>query len=164
MTSGMPGAEPGPRMAGADGHLRASDAERDAALSELGGHFGAGRLDMTEFDRRIAAAASAQTRADLDQLLADLPRPAPPPQAVTGHRPHRPRLRVLVLAALTLAALPAIAASGTFVAGRGHWAPWWLIPVAVFALFRVRRLWGYRGYRGNRGCGGYRGYGQRRWR
>ncbi len=54
--------------------LRVSDADRDAAISELGEHFQAGRLDPAELDDRTGRALRARIESDLDQLLADLPR------------------------------------------------------------------------------------------
>ena len=56
--------------------IRASDAERDAATQRLQEAFAEGRLDDAEFDERMRTALSARTRADLDQLLTDLPAPA----------------------------------------------------------------------------------------
>jgi hypothetical protein len=57
--------------------LRTSDAERQAAAESLGAAFGDGRLDIVEYDDRIARAYSAVTYGDLDRLFTDLPRPAP---------------------------------------------------------------------------------------
>jgi hypothetical protein len=56
--------------------VRASDAERDAALRALAGHYADGRLDRAEFDERADAAFAARTRDELGTLLRDLPRPA----------------------------------------------------------------------------------------
>lgn len=53
--------------------VRASNQERDAAVQRLQVAFAEGRLDDEEFDQRTAAALRARTRAELDQLLADLP-------------------------------------------------------------------------------------------
>jgi hypothetical protein len=53
--------------------MRASDAERDAALRRLQDAFAEGRLGDDEFDERMHAALGARTRADLDVLFADLP-------------------------------------------------------------------------------------------
>jgi hypothetical protein len=50
-----------------------SDAERDAVVTELGEHFGQGRLDQAEFDERVTRALSARTGRDIGGLLADLP-------------------------------------------------------------------------------------------
>jgi len=43
---------PGGSRWGARPELRVSDAERDAVVTELGEHFGQGRLDQSEFDER----------------------------------------------------------------------------------------------------------------
>jgi hypothetical protein len=53
--------------------IRASDRERDAAVQRLQGAFAEGRIDDQEFDERMQAALTARTRAELDQVLADLP-------------------------------------------------------------------------------------------
>lgn len=55
--------------------IRASDKERDAAVERLQVAFAEGRIDDQEFDERMRSALTARTRADLDRLLADLPRP-----------------------------------------------------------------------------------------
>ena len=70
--------------------VRASDTERDAAASRLQAAFAEGRLDDAEFDRRMRTALTAQTRADLAELVADLPGEVPRPRpATTGRRPGR---------------------------------------------------------------------------
>ena len=56
--------------------IRASDTERDAAVERLQIAFAEGRIDDQEFDERMRSALVARTRADLDGLLADLPRSA----------------------------------------------------------------------------------------
>jgi FHA domain/DUF1707 SHOCT-like domain len=60
------------RQHGDDG-LRVSDAERDAAISELGERFAEGRLTHDTFVHRVEAALKARDRHDLAQVLADLP-------------------------------------------------------------------------------------------
>lgn len=57
--------------------LRASDAEREAALRVLAAHFADGRLDRAEFDERADAALAARTQDQLRALFADLPGPEP---------------------------------------------------------------------------------------
>jgi hypothetical protein len=52
---------------------RISAAERDRALRELSEHFSTGRLNVTEFEQRTAAAAAATTSNELAALFADLP-------------------------------------------------------------------------------------------
>ena len=71
-------------------HVRASDSERDAAATRLQAAFAEGRIDDAEFDQRMRTALTAQTRADLARLTADLPEEAPRPLPVTaGRRPGR---------------------------------------------------------------------------
>jgi len=65
---------------------RASDTEREAAVSRLGAAAGEGRLTLDEFGERVGRAQAAATRAELDGLLADLPAPAPAP--ATAARTH----------------------------------------------------------------------------
>jgi Domain of unknown function (DUF1707) len=125
--------------------LRVSDADRDAAISELGGHFQAGRIDPAELEDRTGRALRARIGSDLDELLADLPRaPRAPgrPQPAARPRPaFIPFLApVLVAAALTAAVLIAGGAGG----GWHHrwafgWALWWLVPVMTMRLLWWRR-------------------------
>jgi hypothetical protein len=56
---------------------RASDRERDDAITELQIAFAEGRLDDAEFDTRVRGALAAKTRSELDRLAADLPRESP---------------------------------------------------------------------------------------
>ncbi len=53
--------------------LRVSDNERQAAVDRLRLAHDEGRLDLEEYDRRLAAAYSSVTYGDLDQLFLDLP-------------------------------------------------------------------------------------------
>jgi len=53
--------------------IRASDQERDDVLRGLQNAFAEGRLGDEEFDERMRVALGARTRAELGQLLADLP-------------------------------------------------------------------------------------------
>jgi DUF1707 SHOCT-like domain len=77
--------------------LRVSDAERHAVVDELRVHFGAGRLDLAEFEERTQAALAARVRGDLHPLLDDLPDlgPAPEPGPPVRHRPGRQDPRLL---------------------------------------------------------------------
>ncbi|MGD7001596.1 DUF1707 SHOCT-like domain-containing protein [Corynebacterium halotolerans] len=54
-------------------HVRLSDAERDAAMSQLGQAMAEGRLSIEEYDSRCRRIAAAQVRSDLDGLFSDLP-------------------------------------------------------------------------------------------
>jgi hypothetical protein len=65
-----------PPPAGSDEHtpaLRASDADREAALERLRTAFVDGQLTEAEFDQRAQAALTARSRGQLERLLVDLP-------------------------------------------------------------------------------------------
>ena len=63
------------------GEIRVSDADRDAAITELSQHFQAGRLTQEEFDERSGLALRARTGNDLSELFTDLPQLSPGPQS-----------------------------------------------------------------------------------
>ena len=90
---------------------RASDAERDAVISDLRAHAGEGRLTVDELDERIAAALAAKTRAELAPLLADLPRR---PRPASDRRDVREHVRSYVLVMLLLVAIWALTGAGYF--------------------------------------------------
>src|SRR3954447_2267317 len=54
--------------------LRASDADREAVVGTLERALAEGRIDVDEFRQRVEAAYAAATTAQLDPLVADLPR------------------------------------------------------------------------------------------
>ncbi|WP_194814661.1 DUF1707 domain-containing protein [Nocardia sp. XZ_19_385] len=53
---------------------RASDAERDNVVNLLARHMADGRLDLAEYDKRVAQVYATTTREDLDSVLTDLPK------------------------------------------------------------------------------------------
>lgn len=55
--------------------VRIGDREREQTVGHLGTAFSEGRLDVAEYDERVAAAYSAKTAGDLLPLTADLPHP-----------------------------------------------------------------------------------------
>lgn len=57
---------------------RPSEPDRRAAAERLRLAVDEGRLDLHEYDQRLRAAESAGSLAELDRVLADLPRPAEP--------------------------------------------------------------------------------------
>jgi hypothetical protein len=122
---GPPAGQPGGNRWDAHPDLRVSDAERDAVVTELGEHFGQGRLDQAEFDERVTRALSARTGRDIGGLLADLP-PAREESSVPqpGTRPPRPLILVPLLAA-------AILIAGAAAGGWVFWPLWWLVPIML---------------------------------
>lgn len=126
--------------------LRVSDADRDAAVSELGDHFQDGRLDRDELEDRTGRALRARTGSELDQLLADLPRPTRTPDRTPSAVRPRPALVAFVIPVLVAAALTAtiLIAGGAGGGWRHHWAfgwaVWWIVPVMAIRLLWWRRM------------------------
>jgi hypothetical protein len=118
--------------------MKASDADRDAVVSELSEHFQAGRLTAGEFEDRTGRALAARTWGELRDLMQDLPAsPAGPRVPVTtGALPQRPLGRtVLVPIAVLVGIGIAVAMSG----GTAHarWGVMWLL---LPALLIARRM------------------------
>ncbi|HLI15399.1 MAG TPA: DUF1707 domain-containing protein [Acidimicrobiales bacterium] len=115
--------------------LRASDADRDAAVDELRRHASVGRLTIDELDERIGRALRSKTLGELEDLLADLP--VEPPEPVVP-RPQplwtRPAVRAaaLRLGALDLFCVLAWALSG-------HPVQFWPAWVILFSVWRLGR-------------------------
>jgi len=112
-----------------DANLRASDDERNAVADKLARHYAEGRLDETEFKRRLDTAMSATTRGDLTGLFDDLPRlPSPPPPPPPRHRRILPWVfLVLFLAIVAGASIPFYPL---------YHVPWLLIAIVGFVLWR----------------------------
>lgn len=132
--------------------LRASDAERDAAVRALTTHYADGRLDRAEFDERVGTALAARTRRELDALFADLPtasqaaavapyEPAAPVDAAeaAGRRPDFRRGPAVGLPVLLLVPVLLVLSVGAVL----HGAP----PFPLIALLLILRS---RGRRWNR--------------
>ena len=144
--------------------MRASDADRDAVLSELSEQFQAGRLTAAELDERAGQALAARTWGELRELLRDLPTALAGPDPLRPLHPLRPRvprghvlrghvlrgpvLRGPVLRAerpsrrpalLPVAALAGIAIAVAMSVGIAHdrWGFWWLLLSVLFIARRV---------------------------
>src|SRR4051794_41847673 len=74
-------------------YLRASDADREAAVERLRGAVLEGRIDPDELEDRLAAAYAARWTGDLERLTAGItpppPAPAPMPVAYPAQPPGR---------------------------------------------------------------------------
>jgi hypothetical protein len=126
--------------------LRAGDADRDTILTQLGEHFGAGRLTAEELDERSERALSARTMGELDELMSDLPRLRPP---LPEHRPPPPPRGTGALDALIPVGVAIAFVTSAVTIGTPHhdWFPWWTVPLAFFLVRRaVRRLHGCVGW------------------
>jgi hypothetical protein len=123
---------------GPSAQMKASDADRDAVLSDLSEHFQAGRLTADEFEDRTGRALAARTWGELRDLLQDLPAgPAGPRVPITattaGAPPQRPLGRTVLAPILVLAS---IATAVAMSAGTAHarWGiVWLLLPVLLIA-------------------------------
>jgi hypothetical protein len=120
--------------------VRASDADRDAVLSELSEHFQAGRLTAAEFDERAGQALAARTWGELRDLLRDLPTALSGPQPLTAASsaasPARPSGRPAVLPVAALAGIGIAVAVSVGVAHTG----WGFLGILLFVLFMARRV------------------------
>jgi hypothetical protein len=117
--------------AGGQGHLRASDADREQVIDVLKTAFVQGRLDRDEFGLRVGQALASPTWADLAALVADIParlaRPRPP-------QPARESVSTAAVVAMT-GATGALIGLWPVMMLRPPW-PAFVLPVAViwFAL------------------------------
>jgi hypothetical protein len=120
--------------------MKASDADRDAVLSDLSEHFQAGRLTAGEFDDRTGRALAARTWGELGDLMQDLPAgpagPHAPVTATTGAPSPRPPGRTVLV---PTAALAGIAIAAALPAGTAH-ARWAIVWLVLLVLLIARRL------------------------
>ena len=114
--------------------MKASDADRDAVVSDLSEHFQAGRLTAAELDERTGRALTARTWGELTELAADLPapRPAAPPATPAAGRPQPPAGHTVPAAAVLVGL--AIAAVVLIHAVHGGWGLIWLLLPVLRAL------------------------------
>ena len=121
--------------------MKASDADRDAVLSDLSGHFQAGRLTTEEFEDRSGQALSARTWGELRNLLQDLPTspsgPRVPAAATAGAPPQRPFGRTVVV---PIAVLAGIGIAVAMSVGTTHvrWGVLWLLLPVLLIARRMR--------------------------
>lgn len=107
-----------------DRQLRASDAERDAVIDQLRTHTAEGRLSLGEFEERVSEALHATTRAELEDVLRELPAldPTPTGRDDAQQRDRKPRVALSRVAAVALGVVALV------VVLQGHFF-WWLIPI-----------------------------------
>lgn len=129
--------------------LRASDADRERAVSALRAHAGEGRLEPEELEQRVEAALLARTLADLRGLMADLP--ASPPSSprgaarsgrASGRHGLGEHARAFVAVHVLLVAIWALSGFGYF------WVGWSLMGWGIGLLAHARC--GRRSRRGRR--------------
>jgi len=118
--------------------LRIGDTERDAAVTALGEHFAAGRIDAQEFEDRSSAAWAARSAGALAPLFEDLP--APHPRTTTAGSAPRPERTHRPGWGPRMGPIPMIALLVTLAVVTGAW-----FPIAVLAWFWIFR-WGHKGW------------------
>lgn len=134
----------GPRRSPA---VRLSDNERNSAMAALGRAFAEGRLTIDEYDERCTEITRATTRSDLEPLFRDIPQNPDGSgtefdvsysarEIAAAHKSSRnTRLGIMSLTAVvTLAAVPALIASG-FLAATTLYA---VIPVVWILLYVMK--------------------------
>lgn len=109
----------------------ASDAEREAAVVRLREEAAAGRIDTSEFERRIDLAYRAQTRGELARLAADLPADAAAvPSPWRSQAMRRQAAGFVIVNAVCIAVWLATGANG------GFW-PVWVLLASGIGLFTL---------------------------
>jgi hypothetical protein len=122
--------------------MKASDADRDAVLSDLSEHFQAGRLTAAELDERTGRALAARTWGELEELVADLPaaRPASRTPASAIARPQPPSAHAAPPLIAALAGIAITAVVLLHVAHGGWGLIWPLLAVLLIARPMIRRV------------------------
>lgn len=145
-----------PEMTG-NGEIRASDQDRERVVEVLRTNYSEGRLNLEEFDQRVAGAYESKTLGDLFNLTSDLPgeiRLGPEPSAAApSAREETPgparRLPFLIPALFALLVLASFAWGGIGYRGHHHYATFFPWPLLVFLVIFLGR--GRRWHRNGRG-------------
>ena len=116
--------------------MRASDADRDAVVSDLSEHFQVGRLTAGELEERTGRALAARTWGELRELLVDLPAAgsalrAPAATSSSTRRPPAGRAAPPLIAALAGLGIAAVVLVN--VAHGGWGGIWLLLPLLLIA-------------------------------
>ena len=128
-----------------DPGLRASDEERESAVTLLREHGAAGRLDVAELEQRVGAAYQARTRGDLADLLDDLPRSRAVVAPTRAHRPVRDHHHDAGHGWAAFVGVNVLLVAIWAVTGAGHFWPawvmvWWGFALALRTAPRLLRL------------------------
>jgi hypothetical protein len=110
-----------------------ADADRERAATELREHYDSGRLNVEEFESRLAEVNGARTAGDLEQAFRQLPRKPP----TVSLRPRDVRWRSLAVqyGVVNVICILVWAAGG----GGDFWPKWVLVGTLALYLRRVAR-------------------------
>jgi hypothetical protein len=118
--------------------LRASDADRERAATQLREHCADGRLTPEELSERLDGAYAARTVPELQALLADLPA-LEPERTPAAHAPTREHAKRRVLHAVGVAVLVNLAFVLLFFA-TGAYGSFWPKWIMLLSLIRLAFL------------------------
>lgn len=118
------------------GHIRASDAEREALIEDLREHTVAGRLTPEELEERIGVVYAAKTRAQLDAVRADLPLTTLAVRKAYVQRRAQLRGRLVQEASGSLVASGICVAIWILAGAHGQFWPIWVIAFTLLPLLR----------------------------
>jgi hypothetical protein len=120
----------------------ASDADRERCVRRLRAHFAAGRLDVEAFERRVARAERATTKAQLRGLCNDLPAERGRRAVEAVDRADRLLLRghagLFVVGNAALVGIWALTGAGAF------WPAFVLVPTAGLIGLHAACSWAWR--------------------
>lgn len=116
--------------------IRVADADREQVADELREHMLAGRLSPDEFEERLAGAYSAQTRAQLDALKADLPMGMATLEGELAARKAKLRRRLVQEAGGAVGISAACVAIWLASGATGSFWPIWVIVVTMLPVLR----------------------------
>jgi hypothetical protein len=129
----------------ADPKIRASDDDRERAVTLLREHHAAGRLTVEEFNERIDQAYAARTVGELDELLADLPAIDLYRLPDAGLAPHQRRSGPSAAShAELLRTGAAVARPGRFSpVWAGAWGSWLSVSLVCFVIWAASGASGF---------------------
>uniref|UniRef100_UPI001FE15F42 DUF1707 SHOCT-like domain-containing protein n=1 Tax=Nocardia araoensis TaxID=228600 RepID=UPI001FE15F42 len=120
---------------------RASNAERDAVVRLLGRHMADGRIDLPEYDQRVAQVYATTDREDLRAVLSDLPelsKDAGTPAAARPRIPIWQRIEGSTWLAVSVLVLVIWGAISLSVGALTYFWPIWVIgPWGAVLAFRM---------------------------
>jgi DUF1707 SHOCT-like domain len=113
--------------------LRVADADRDRTVEQLRAAAAEGRLDPDELEERVSKALTARTQSELDELLADLPKPQVAVVEPDRSLVLRERTAAFLVPNVVCIAIWAATGAGSF------WPGWVLLGTGIaFAAFLIR--------------------------